>query len=100
MNLPGHNLGHKAPFLGELNRQRNPLARIGTRNPNVRSKDVRKIAEAAIGRKLTRDEVVHHINGDNTDNRLENLQVMTKTDHKRLHMRLAVTRYKGGGAHE
>lgn len=35
----------------------------------------RLVAGRALGRKLTRKESVHHINGDKTDNRLENLQV-------------------------
>jgi len=30
--------------------------------------------------------VVHHINGDRKDNRLENLTVMTKGKHNKLHM--------------
>ena len=45
----------------------------------------RYIMEIYLGRKLTKDEVVHHINGLGTDNRIENLTVMSKVDHDRLH---------------
>jgi hypothetical protein len=45
----------------------------------------RVIVEESLGRKLNPDEVVHHINGDKKDNRIENLQVMTKSEHSRLH---------------
>ena len=45
----------------------------------------RAVMEAHIGRKLTDDEVVHHINGDKTDNRIENLQLMTRGEHSTLH---------------
>jgi hypothetical protein len=47
--------------------------------------EYRLIAESVIGRPLRDDEVVHHINGDSTDNRPENLQVMTPSEHSRLH---------------
>lgn len=45
----------------------------------------RYIMEQCIGRKLTSDEVVHHINGDPLDNRLDNLQVMSRAEHTKLH---------------
>lgn len=43
------------------------------------------VAEKTIGRRLYADEVVHHINGIKTDNRPENLQVMTNSEHVKLH---------------
>jgi hypothetical protein len=47
--------------------------------------EYRLVAEKKIGRRLTSDEVVHHINGDATDNRPENIEVMTKAEHARMH---------------
>lgn len=39
-----------------------------------------------LGRPLTHDEIVHHCNGDVTDDRPENLDVMQQSDHIKLHM--------------
>lgn len=47
------------------------------------------VMEKHIGRYITPDEDVHHINGLKTDNRLENLQLMTHGEHSK-HTRLTV----------
>ena len=43
------------------------------------------VAEKSIGRKIFASEHVHHINGVKTDNRPENLQVLTHGEHTKLH---------------
>jgi hypothetical protein len=43
------------------------------------------VMEQHLGRYLTREECVHHVDGDKKNNSLENLQVMLRSDHARLH---------------
>lgn len=45
----------------------------------------RLIIEKNIGRFLKKTEIVHHINEDTLDNRIENLQILTASEHSRLH---------------
>lgn len=45
----------------------------------------RVIAEQIIGRRLEPGEIVHHKNGKRWDNRVENLEVMDKREHSKLH---------------
>ena len=45
----------------------------------------RLIMEEYIGRKLFPSEVVHHINGIRTDNRIENMEITTNAQHSSFH---------------
>lgn len=46
----------------------------------------RLVMSEHLGRPLRDDELVHHINGDKLDNRLENLEIMTRPEHTAEHM--------------
>lgn len=45
----------------------------------------RHVMEQHLGRKLWRGEIVHHTNHNRLDNRIENLQLMTRSEHTTHH---------------
>jgi hypothetical protein len=46
----------------------------------------RVVMEKVLGRKLVKGEIVHHIDGDKWNNNPDNLQVMTQSEHIKLHL--------------
>jgi hypothetical protein len=56
----------------------------------VNGKQMRRyrwVMEQHLGRKLTRDEHVHHVNGNSRDDRIENLQVLSNSEHQKIELR-------------
>ena len=48
----------------------------------------RLVMEAYIGRYLNKEEIIHHINGNKSDNRIENLLITNNHEHLQYHSQL------------
>ena len=70
----------------EFETESTPYKKIKMKDGSTRDEH-RVLMEQHIGRRLKRNEVVHHINGDKRDNRIDNLEIMTASEHASMHMK-------------
>lgn len=69
--------GERTRYTGD----RNNYVKLGGKHMH------RTVMEKYLGRKLRRDEIVHHIDGDKWNNALSNLQIMTQAEHFVEHLK-------------
>ena len=71
-----------------------PKHRLAYKNGYV--PEHRLIMEKHINRPLKKEEVIHHINGDRLDNRIENLIILTQGKHIKEHTKNYIKKMKSG----
>lgn len=80
----GFGIGRK---MSEETKDKIRISLMGRRNPNNRSTIEAKYIFCKYHniQKIPKDCVLHHINGDKTDNRIENLKMMKDKAHRKMH---------------
>lgn len=91
--------GHNRKALGGKTRSHGYVLVMAKDHPRANPRGyVREhilVAERTLGRRVGRNEDVHHINGDRADNRPENLEVLSHREHMARHADAATMRERG-----
>ncbi len=89
LNLSKTSVGRLVKEIG-LSRDRTDAVRMAQPGGNATTQrsfhaEARKIVERSIGRKLSTWEHVHHKDRDWSNNSIDNLELMTASEHERFH---------------
>lgn len=83
------NSGYKNPMWGKFKNDLEGRSRkdgyIRVRFNGERILKHRFLMEEHLGRKLKKWEIIHHIDGNNRNNCLDNLQIMSQSEHRNIH---------------
>ncbi len=77
--------GRKKPYYTDEGYKQIYCPKSSEARSNGYAPEHRVKATKKIGRPLRSNEVVHHIDGNKRNNRMSNLQVMTRSQHYKLH---------------
>lgn len=70
---------------GAVNKAGYRIYSVGSRGDNIRTYEHVIVMEKYLGRKLSPNECVHHIDGNKLNNNIENLQLMERSKHLSMH---------------
>ncbi len=84
--LPGHSTRLRKPRRSDFHLHNQGYHKVYDENRGKWVFEHRKIMEDHLGRRLGADEIVHHVNEDRADNRLENLRIVDRAWHQRHHV--------------